>query len=270
MRYGNPDRVPCFQEGIRSEVLKAWRKQGLRRNADLFRMFSINHREEIAPDLEPRPRLKKWPGSRADLDLLRPRLDAEDRGRLPRGWSRKVRAWKNRNHVLMLRVHRGFFLSMGVQDWRRFAEVMDLVIDDPDLVRETMHIQGVFAARLAERVLRDVQVEAAVFSEPIGGHDRPLISPEMYEYYVLSSYEPLLDVLRRYEVETIVFLTYANARVLLPSILKWGFNCLWACEVNQRPWTTAASGGSSAGTCASLVASISMPSGKERRPSSVR
>jgi hypothetical protein len=26
--------------------------------------------------------------------------------------------------------------------------------------------------------------------------------------------------------------TYANARLLLPSILKWGFNCLWACEVN--------------------------------------
>jgi uroporphyrinogen decarboxylase len=26
--------------------------------------------------------------------------------------------------------------------------------------------------------------------------------------------------------------TYANARLLIPSILKWGFNCLWACEVN--------------------------------------
>jgi len=26
--------------------------------------------------------------------------------------------------------------------------------------------------------------------------------------------------------------TYANARVLVPTILKWGFNCLWACEVN--------------------------------------
>jgi hypothetical protein len=33
-------------------------------------------------------------------------------------------------------------------------------------------------------------------------------------------------------VETIVLVTYANARALIPSMLKWGFNCLWACEVN--------------------------------------
>ncbi len=54
----------------------------------------------------------------------------------------------------------------------------------------------------------------------------------MYEDLVLSSYTPVLDVLKKYGVETIVLVTYANARVLVPSILKWGFNCLWACEVN--------------------------------------
>jgi hypothetical protein len=81
-------------------------------------------------------------------------------------------------------------------------------------------------------VLREVEIDAAVFTEPIGGNDRPLISPRMYEDFVLASYEPILEVLRRYRVETIVFRTFANARVLMPSVLKWGFNCLWACEVN--------------------------------------
>jgi hypothetical protein len=71
-----------------------------------------------------------------------------------------------------------------------------------------------------------------LFSEPIGGNYGPLISPQMYEDMVLRSYEPVLNVLNKYGVETIVFVTYANARVLVPSILKWGFNCLWACEVN--------------------------------------
>ena len=54
----------------------------------------------------------------------------------------------------------------------------------------------------------------------------------MYEDMVLTSYEPVLDVLHKYKVETIVLVTYANARALIPSMLKWGFNCLWACEVN--------------------------------------
>jgi hypothetical protein len=39
-------------------------------------------------------------------------------------------------------------------------------------------------------------------------------------------------VLHRHNVEIIIFRTYANARLLLPSILKRGFNCLWACEVD--------------------------------------
>jgi uroporphyrinogen decarboxylase len=71
-----------------------------------------------------------------------------------------------------------------------------------------------------------------VFSEPIGGNDRPLISPKMYEEFVLQTYAPILEVLRHREVATICLQTFANARILIPGILKWGFNCLWACEVN--------------------------------------
>ena len=134
--------------------------------------------------------------------------------------------------MLMLRVHRGFFLSMGVYSWDRFSEVIRLLIKDPEFVHEALAIQGEFAARMAERVLREVDIDAAVFSEPIGGNDRPLLSPQMYEEFVLASYRPLLDVLSRNKVETIILRTFANTRILIPSILKWGFNCLWACEVN--------------------------------------
>jgi uroporphyrinogen decarboxylase len=132
----------------------------------------------------------------------------------------------------MLRIHRGFFLTMGVYEWRRFAELMDLIIDDPEFVREAMAIQGEFAARLAERVLKDVEIDAVLFSEPIGGNYGPLISPQMYEDMVLKNYEPVFAVLSKYGVDIIVLVTYANARALVPSMLKWGFNCLWACEVN--------------------------------------
>jgi hypothetical protein len=54
----------------------------------------------------------------------------------------------------------------------------------------------------------------------------------MYEDIVLRSYQPVLEVLRRFEVKTIIFRTYANARLLIPSLLEHGFNCLWACEVD--------------------------------------
>jgi hypothetical protein len=232
MRHRRPDRVPYFEEGIRGEVLEAWHSQGMAPGLDFSLTFPTDQREEIKPDLDPRPSFRKWPASRSELGAWRRRLDPRDPGRLPGDWSERIRAWRKRDYVLMLRVHRGFFLTMGVGDWRRFSEVIYLLKDDPDFVREALAIQGEFAARFAERVLRQVEVDAVVFSEPIGGNDRPLISPQMYEEFVLSSYEPLLDVLCRYGIDTIIFRTYANVRALVPSILKWGINCLWACEVN--------------------------------------
>ncbi len=61
-----------------------------------------------------------------------------------------------------------------------------------------------------------MQIDAAIFSEPIGGNHGPLISPRMFENFVLSSYRPVLDVLHRHGVEVLILRTYANARVLIP------------------------------------------------------
>ena len=134
--------------------------------------------------------------------------------------------------MLILYVHRGIFLTMGVRNWDAVVDVMTLLTDQPDVVSNKMQIQGEFAARLTDRILQEVQIVAVVFSEPFGGNDRPLISTKMYEEFVLKNYEPVLDVLRRHNIATICFQTFANARILIPGILKWGFNCLWACEVN--------------------------------------
>jgi hypothetical protein len=232
MGYGRPDRVPYFEEGIRKDVLREWRTQGLARAADLSEMFPSDRRERMQVDLEPRPKLVSKLDKITNLKKFQRHLDPADKKRLPRRWSRSVTEWQSRDHVLMLYVHRGFFQTMGVRNWRSFNDVMVLLMDQPEVVRKRMQIQGEFAARLTDRVLNEVEIDAVVFSEPIGGNDRPLISPQMYEEFVLKSYEPVLNVLRRHDVDTICFQTYANARILIPSILRCGFNCLWACEVN--------------------------------------
>ena len=232
MAYEQPDRIPYFEEGIRKEVLKVWRKQGLPRGAAPEAMFPCDRRLEIELDLEPLPRFSRWPAARKDLGRLRQRLDPRDPSRLPDDWGRLVACPNGYPEVRMLKIHRGFFLSLGVMGWKRFLQVMNLLMDDPGFLRAAMQIQGEFAAALASRVSQEIEVDAAIFSEPIGGNDRPLISPRMYEEIVLPSYEPIIEVLRRFGVECLIFRTYANSRILIPAILARGFNCLWACEVN--------------------------------------
>ena len=87
MRFGRPDRVPTFEEGLRDDVLERWREQGLAPDADLSAMFDTDRREQIPVDLEPRPRPEAWPTCRGDLADLRRRLDPDDPGRLPDDWA---------------------------------------------------------------------------------------------------------------------------------------------------------------------------------------
>jgi uroporphyrinogen decarboxylase len=230
LHYGKPDRVPYFEEGIREDVIAAWQKQGMPAGLPPWR--PADEREEIKLDVDPHLEIKVWPAKFKELDRLQERLDPSDHSRLPDNWDPD--RLKKHEGVLMLRVHEGLFLSMGVGDAKTFTRLMYQLADQPDLVRQYMRFQGQFAAALAERVLREVEVDALVFSEPIGDNNGALISPRMYEDLVLPSYQPLLDLAQQYQIKTIICRTYANMKVLIPSLLKWGIDVLWACEVEQQ------------------------------------
>jgi hypothetical protein len=234
MRFGRPDRVPYFEEGMREGVIETWHRQGLPHDVELSKLFSYDKREDLEPDLDPRPPFKRWPTDSHDLGKINRRLNPDASARLPEPWHERVKAWKNRDHILILWVHRGLFISLGVHDWQRFSDVIYSLVENTQFVHQVMALRGHFSARLAEKVLREVEVDAALFVEPVAGNDGPLISPKMYEEFALRHYEPALDVLRQHGVGTIIYLTFGNPRILLPSILRRGFNCLWASETNME------------------------------------
>ena len=233
MARGPLDRAVYFEEGLRPEVTQAWQKDpGF--SPDLLQCLPpADPRAEILAELEARPSLPEiWPCCLSDMEGFAKGFDPADPKRLPDDWPGCAETWRRSGHVRMMRVHRGFFLSMGVYNAARFFKLMDLVLDDPEFVRACMDFHARFSIKLLRRVLAVTPLEAVVFSEPIGGNDGPLISPDMYETLVLPSYVPVLEAVRKAGISIIIFRTYANARLLVPSILKFGFNCLWACEVN--------------------------------------
>src|SRR5512135_1480561 len=211
-----PDRPLLFPEGIRDEVLLSWRAQGLPDGANLDQLFLYDPFEQLDPDVYPNPAIYDWSDPRRLLSILRQRLDPEDPRRLPEDWSRLVKGWRDRSYPLFLRIHQGLFLSLGIEDWRSFAPAMLRLVDQPDFVRDILAIQADFAARLAEKVLRQVDLDGVIFSEPIAGNHGALISAEMYRAFALQSYTPLFDILRDYQVPAIIWRSYANPANLLP------------------------------------------------------
>ncbi len=230
LNSGAPDRVPLFGEGMRPEVYRHWNQHDLCSEVDLKKHFAYDVREEIPLDVEPHPAPQQWPSSLASLDDYHSCLNPEDLHRMPRPSDPE----QGRTHPLLMRIHEGFFLSMGVRGWERFNELMYLCTDAPDFVGAMMALQGEFVAQLLSRVLDRFAVDAVIFSEPISGNHGPLISPHMYQDFVLASYRPVMKVLLQKGVEHIILRTYANARVLLSAAVEFGFNALWACETDER------------------------------------
>jgi hypothetical protein len=230
MQYDKPDRVPYFEEGIRDDVWAAWQKQGLASPADLSGRFSTDMRDEFALNIDPQPYPRRWPETLHDLGKYRQRIKLDDPRRFPADWLEQTVRLKERSHVLMLEVHHGFFLTMGVGNWDRFYEVIRQLKDEPALVHAVLDLHGELSARMTERWLQHTNVDAILLSEPIGGMNGPIIAPWTYKEFVLASYRPVLEVVRRYGVQILILRTYANARILIPELLQFGFNCLWACE----------------------------------------
>ncbi|MGD0089625.1 MAG: uroporphyrinogen decarboxylase family protein [Planctomycetota bacterium] len=233
MRYTPPDRVPWLEEGLRDDVLNNWHEQGLPADSDLAALFHYDRRERIELDMVAWPKLNRPPRAWENLSALRKGLDPNAPGRLPADWGKCVERWRHRDHILELPLHSGLFLTLGVHEWASAEPALYLLADQPLLAREVMDAQAKFVAALADRVLSEVEVDFASFSEPIGGNNGPLVSPRTYKEIVLESYKPILEVLRKHHVETIVFMTYANAALLLPLVLDAGFNCLWAMETES-------------------------------------
>lgn len=232
---GTPvDRPPLFKEGVRDEVLETWRRQGLPKGVILEDIFVYDGFDELIPDLYPLPDLKRWPKNRNGLNELQRRLDVDDPRRLPDNWVEVAARLRARSYPLILRLHNGYFLSMGVESWGRFTDVITLLKDDPAFVHELLDIQTEFACQLAERILGDVTVEAVIIGEPIASSHGPLISPKMYAEFVLASYEPLLDLAEQHHIPVVIFRSYANFRALLPDVMQRRFNCLWACECGPQ------------------------------------
>lgn len=224
------DRPPLFDEGIRDEVLAQWREQGLPPGADLATLVRHDRRERLDVDFWSRPALEHPVETADDLCELRRRLDPAEPGRLPADWAARVAGLRDREQTLELYVHSGFFLTNGAGAWDKVARLLYRTHDDPGLVRAVMEAHAECAATLVRRVLADVEIDYATFSEPISGPDRPLIGPAMFRRLSLATYDPLLRALREGGCRTVVFQTYANSRALLQAVVEAGFDCLWAVE----------------------------------------
>ncbi len=231
---GEPvDRPPLLEEGVRDEVIELWHTQGLPEGQTHIDVFGLTPHENVGPDLT---YASKYSGRILSLTARDYRSAFHvSRKRFPKDWLQTVRRLESRRHVVGLWAYRGLFQALGVEDWPTLSQVLHAVIRHPAGVRDRMEMYGDFCARMLEMTLADVQPEFIYLSEPISDNKGPLISPAMYEEFVIPALRQVIAAARSGHCEQILMSTYGNTALLLPLMIEAGVNIIWISEAAEVP-----------------------------------
>lgn len=233
MRGERVDRPPLLEEGVRDEVLGLWHKQGLPSGKTHVDVFGLTPHENVGPDLKYLP---SYFGSLFDLSAseYRRAFDISLR-RFPEDWAETVRRLENRDHVACIWASRGFFQALGVGDWPTLEKVLIGTVKEPEKIRDRMELYGDFCSRMLEKTMQDVNPEFIYLSEPISNNNGPLISPAMFEEFMIPVYERIVATARGLGCDNILLSTYGDTSLLFPILIDAGISMLWISEAAEVP-----------------------------------
>jgi hypothetical protein len=228
---GQPvDRPPRLEEGIREEVIAAWRAQGLPAGRTHLELFDLTPHETVGGDLRYADAFAGRIMSLSARDYGR--AFAASRQRFPADWDETVARLRGRDHVVSLWASRGFFQALGVMDWRTFEAALLGASDAPAATRERLRLYGEFCAEMLELALADLDPEIIYLSEPISDNNAPLISPQMFADLMIPIYERIVAVARAHGCTNVLVSTYGNSALLLPAMIAAGVSILWVSEAD--------------------------------------
>ncbi|MBI4830258.1 MAG: hypothetical protein HY801_01610 [Candidatus Lindowbacteria bacterium] len=231
MRFEKADRVPNFEQYIRDDTIRRWRKEGLPRGVDIEEYFHLDHREVLPLKLSFHEMTGEFDypiENESDLERFRKFLEAALTRAFPRNWKKLVEKYRNRDYPVGVGAwESGILQFLGVGDSPSFERACLLMCDRPDLVHAIMDAAADYLIRGLERALADVEIDFAYFTEPIAGSNGPVISPKMFREFVVPRYKKIANLLRQNGVDIIIMRSFGNINVLLPDMVEAGVTGLW-------------------------------------------
>ena len=268
MHFEPVDRLPMMEFGYWKETLPEWHTQGLpesvRTEADAYAYFGIEQWRTAPIDMSLHPMFEEevieegetctlWrdhdgavrkelrEGTRSipsyqrfaiesadDWKQLKPRLDPAAPGRFPENWQTLVREYENRDYPLAVGI--GSMLGKP-RNWLGFERIALTFYDDPGLIDDIIETCCVCVCELLRRALKDVQFDFAAGWEDICFKNGPIISPKMFDKYVVPRYRRITDLLHAAGIDVVWTDCDGDITPLAESFLSGGINCMFPLEV---------------------------------------
>jgi uroporphyrinogen-III decarboxylase len=194
----------------------------------LINKEGVTIRERKARDSVPQH--LAWPVHDRDSweKIKEERFGPDIMARLPNHWSALATTYRDLDCPVGV-VMDGFF-SMP-RELLGLVRQLTMYYDDPQLMHNINdHLSRVWLAVL-EEVVAKVDLDFVYCWEDMSFKNGPLMSPRMFDAFVVPYYQRVTGFLRSHRVETIFVDTDGDCRSLIPGFLKAGVNGLYPFEV---------------------------------------
>jgi hypothetical protein len=158
------------------------------------------------------------------------RLQPSLHGRLPQDWDRQRADSVKRDFALILGGGQGFYGTprylIGDQ------QLLVTFYDNPKLIHAINDHLCRFWIALYDAVLDETSVDIALIWEDMCYKNGPLISPAMFEEFLLPYYKRLCGFFKDHGIEVILVDTDGDARKLIPLFVEGGVTGMFPLEVS--------------------------------------
>lgn len=162
-------------------------------------------------------------------NLYRWELNFEDR--FPENWADKCKLWNRRKVPLRMWADREGGFYGPLRNLFGVELLSTLFYDDIAFVEEVLDAKVDAMIRIIDRIWDDVQFDYFVFWEDMCFKNGPLLSPELFEKYLVPRYRKVTDFLRMKGCDIIVVDSDGDVTKLVPLWLKAGVNGILPFEV---------------------------------------
>lgn len=189
-----------------------------------------NIKKKIRKDGESVPQFISWPvKNRSEFERMKERFDPDSRGRFPANWQEMVQYYNDPDFPLGVG---GFPVGLfGSLRYLMGENLYYAYYDDPALIKEMINFLVEFWISLWEKVLLDVGVDFALFWEDLAYKNGPLMSPEIFQEFMMPGYERMTQFLKEKGVKIILVDTDGNWTELIPLFLESGITGSYPFEV---------------------------------------
>lgn len=222
---------PRYESEFSEEVIQAWREQGVLGGEPPETQFQLDRRDAMPVQWRRNAEQKAVVYDEAGLEGFRRAYAPELSGRVPGEWEERIRAWSGRDYALAASPwNEGFLQVIGIRDAVTFDQALTLLCEQPALAEAQLDHYAGYLEELLHRICPRVEVDYAVFYEPIASNHGPVLSAAMYRRVVLPAMRRIVDCLDRYGVAYRFMWCSGNVRTLMPVWLDAGINGI---TVNQ-------------------------------------